>query len=438
MMNLSSLSKAKIATFIAIVTAAASTLVGFAGMQTISLFLLIGTLVALASVLYFQSRTEKEITRTKNACQALAKGDFEVCLVNITEGGDYGELQWALNEMVDYVDAFVREATAAMEYVSRNLYFRRILEDGMQGSLLNGARVINSATVSVGEKMNGFITVADDFDSSLKEVVNGINSTVSTLSETATNMGGTVEITREGADAAVAASNETSANVQSISAAAEEMSSCIAEISQQVTRTSDIAKNAVEDVEDSERTIQELSVNAEKIGEVVQLIEKIAEQTNILALNATIEAARAGDAGKGFAVVASEVKDLAGQTASATEEISGQISGIQKATQRAVQSFSTIGKTIEEINEAATAVAAAIEEQSAASREIASGAGKASDGTTYVAGNVKEISQSIGQVDEAAQKVLHVTGELSEQATQKVEALLGKMGVFIEELKKIA
>ena len=157
MMNLSSLSKAKIATFTAIVTAAASTLVGFAGMQTISLFLLIGTLVALASVLYFQSRTEKEITRTKNACQALAKGDFEVRLVNITEGGDFGEFQWALNEVVDYVDAFVREATAAMEYVSRNLYFRRILEDGMQGSLLNGARVINSATVSVGEKMNGFI-----------------------------------------------------------------------------------------------------------------------------------------------------------------------------------------------------------------------------------------------------------------------------------------
>ena len=441
MTNLSSLSKAKIAAFAAMGTAILSTLIGLAGgtaMQTISLLFLVGTLCALGATIYFQRRTEKEIKRTQDACQALAKGDFEVRLVNITEGGDFGEFQWTLNEMIDYTDAFVREATAAMEYVSRNQYFRRILEDGMQGSLLNGARIINRATESVGAKMNGFVEVANDVDSSLKDVVGGINTTVSSLSETANTMGETVEMTREGANSAVSSSDETSINVQSISAAAEEMSSCIAEISQQVTRTSDIAQGAVQEAQESGKTIEELSVSAEKIGEVIQLIEKIAEQTNLLALNATIEAARARDAGKGLAVVASEVKDLAGQTAAATDEISGQISGIQHATKRAVTSFSTIGKTIEEINEAATAVAAAIEEQNAASKEIASGAGKASEGTNYVAGNVKEISQSMGQVDEAAKQVLSVTGELSEHATQKVEVLLGKMGVFMEELKKIA
>ena len=439
-MNLSSLSKVKIAAFLAMGTAILSTLIGFLGgsaMQAISLLFLLGTLGSLTATLYFQRKLEKEIKRTKIVCKSLARGNFETRLTNIVEGGDFGEFQWALNEMTDTTDAFVREATAAMEYVSRNQYFRRILEDGMQGDLLSGARIINRATESVGAKMNGFVVIANDFDGSLKEVVKDINTTVSSLSKTANSMEETVALTREGADAAVSSSDETSVNVQAISAAAEEMSSCISEISQQVTRTSDIAQSAVQEAEESGRTVQELSQNAEKIGDVVQIIDKIAEQTNLLALNATIEAARAGDAGKGFAVVASEVKDLAGQTAAATEEISEQITGIQAATEKAIESFSGIGKTIGEINEAATAVAAAIEQQSAASQEIASGAGRAAAGTDYVAGNVKEINQGIAQVDEAAKQVLSVTGELSEHATKKVEALLGKMGVFMTELKKI-
>lgn len=433
MTSLSSLSKAKAG----IIAAMIFTVFGMTAPEYLVTFIGLAVL-SLAAALYYQYLTEKELKRTQKICQALSKGDFEARITDIKESGALGELQWALNEMIDCIDAFVREATASMEYVSRNQYFRRIFEDGMHGALLNGARIINRATNSVGEKMNGFVAVADDFDCSLKDVVGNINSTVSTLSETSRNMGDMVVITRDGANQAVNISNETSINVQSISAAAEEMSSCIAEISQQVTRTSDIARGALDQAKQSGQTIEDLSKSAEKIGEVVQLIEKIAEQTNLLALNATIEAARAGDAGKGFAVVASEVKDLAGQTAKATEEISDQILGIQSATQNAVHSFSIIGNTIQEINEAATAVSAAIEEQSAASREIASGAGRASDGTTNVAGNVKDINQSIGQVDEAAQKVLNVSGELSEHATQKVEALLEKMNIFMGELKKIA
>jgi len=440
-MNLSSLYKVRIAVFIAMALAVLSKLTGLAGgdtMQAISLVFLAGTLVALAFTIYFQRRTEKEMLRTQELCECLAKGDFEKRLVNIVERGDFGKFQWTLNEMVDYVDSYVRESTAAMECISHNQYYRRILEDGMKGDLLRGARIINVASQSVEAKMNGFVNIANDFELSLKDVVGDINNTVSSLTETADNMGAAVVMTREGATAAVESSDETSLNVQAISSAAEEMSSSVTEISQQVTRASDIAQNAVREAEESSRTIEELSVSAEKIGEVVQLIETIAGQTNLLALNATIEAARAGDAGKGFAVVASEVKDLAGQTAAATEAIIGQIGGIQNSTQRAVASVTTIGKTIEEINDAATTVASAIEEQNAASQEIASGAAKASEGTSYVAGNVKEISNSIGQVDEAAQKVSVVTKDLSGQSSQKVQSLLDKMAVFMAELKRIA
>jgi len=429
-MNLSSLSKAKYLLFVGLglaIILVASDGVGVAGLLL---------LAVLAGGVYFLINVQKEVFRMDVTCQALTRGDFEARITNVTEKGDLGDLQWALNDMTDHVDAFIREATAAMEYVSHNQYFRRILEDGMHGSLLTGARVINQATDNVEANMKGFVDVANDFDVSLKDVVGEIDSTVSMLSSVVEKMSDTVEMTREGTNSAVSASDDMSMNVHSISAAAEEMSSCVSEISQQVTRTSDIANDAVRVADESGAAFEDLTSSAEKIGEVVQLIEAIAEQTNLLALNATIEAARAGEAGKGFAVVASEVKELASQTSRATEEIGEHIGGIQDVTQKVVLSFSSIGDTVRQIQESATAVAAAVEEQDAASREIATGAEKASTGTTYVAGNIKEISQGVGQVDESAKQVVIVTGELSGQATQKVEALLTKMDAFIGELKK--
>ena len=265
-------------------------------------------------------KSEAEIERMSQVVSALAKGDFEARLTSITEKGKFGEFQWALNEMVDAVDAFIREATAAMEHVSRNQYFRRILESGMHGTLLNGARIINRATQSVEEKMNGFVNVASDLDTSLNEVVQQINSTARTLESSADTMQSSVSIKTQGADAAMRSSDTASMSVQTISAAAEEMSSCIAEITQQMSKTSSIARTAVEESAAAKETVTELSHMADKIGEMVGMIEGIAGQTNLLALNATIEAARAGEAGKGFAVVASEVKELAGQTSKATEE----------------------------------------------------------------------------------------------------------------------
>jgi methyl-accepting chemotaxis protein len=340
--------------------------------------------------------------------------------------------------MTDVMDAFVREASASMDYVSRNQYFRRILEDGLQGSLRNGAKIINRATETVKDKMGSFTAVANDFNHSLRDVVQDIGQTVGSLGETAKTMELTVGVARQGSDSVISASDETSASVQTISSAAEEMSSSIAEISEQVTRTSTIAGKAVHELQESQERISELVHTAQKIGAVVQLIDEIAGQTNLLALNATIEAARAGDAGKGFAIVASEVKDLAGQTAKATEEISAQISSIQQATQKAASSFADLSRIIDEINQAATVVAAAVEEQSAASREIASSAEKASSATIEVAGNVREIGQGIGKIDNATGDVLSVTQKLTGDTTRKVEALQHKMNVFMDELRKIA
>ena len=150
---------------------------------------------------------------------------------------------------------------------------------------------------------------------------------------------------------------------------------------------------------------------------MVQLITDIASQTNLLALNATIEAARAGDAGKGFAVVASEVKNLANETAKATEEITGQITGIQHATRDAVTAIQSIGQTIGRINEIATTIASAVEEQGAATQEIARNVQQAAAGTSEVSSNITGVTQAAGETGAAASQVLSSSGELGRQST---------------------
>jgi|MDSW01.1.fsa_nt_gb methyl-accepting chemotaxis protein len=440
MMNLSSLSIIKLALTVSILFVLSGTAISF--MHGIPVWITevvsLSALFCLAGTFFYLRKLEKEFKRTTHVCKDLAQGNFETRLTHIKEQGLVGDMMWSVNEMADHVDAFVREARAAMEYVSRNQYFRTILEDGLHGSVLTGARIMNRAMNSVEEKMNGFNQVAEDVDGSLKDVVKEIQNSVAALQDMTESMENVVNVTREGSENAIRFSDETSQNVQTISAAAEEMSSSIAEISQQMNRTSEIAKGAVTKAKESGDMIEALAEMASNIGEVISVIEDIAEQTNLLALNATIEAARAGEAGKGFAVVASEVKQLAGQTAKATEQIGTQIHSIQQATQGAVAAFSEIGNVVTEINESATIVAAAIEEQNTASREIASSAESASTGTTQVASNIHEMGRSITQVDESSKQVGAITDKLAHYSKDKVEGLLADMGKFMEELKKIA
>jgi methyl-accepting chemotaxis protein len=441
MTNLSSLSKAS---FLAVGMVCLLLLDGvteFMGgghlMSAHTVILALELLCAIVGVIVL-TRARAEVNRVTTVVRQMANGDFGTRILGIKEKGEIGELYWAVNELVDYVDAFVREATAAMYSVSQNKYFRRILRDGMQGSMLYGTDIINKATESVERKMNNFSAVAGDVDLSLSKVVEEINATVSDLERTALDMEHTVQSARQQTDIAARASGETSLSVDTISSAAEEMSASIAEISQQVTRTSTVANKAVADAEEAGQTIQELVTTAQKIGEVVSLIEDIAKQTNLLALNATIEAARAGEAGKGFAVVANEVKTLATQTAQATEEISQQIGAIQQATDRSAHSFAEIMNIINQINQYASNISAAIEEQSAASKEIASSSQRASMNTDGVAENMRDLSQGIGAVDEAARKVRDMTDHMSASTVQDVRVLLDKMGNFMAELKKIA
>jgi methyl-accepting chemotaxis protein len=280
------------------------------------------------------------------------------------------------------------------------------------------------------EKVAAMNKMADEFEASVKGIVQTVSSAATELQSTSTSMSSTAEETQKQSTAVAAASEQASTNVQTVASAAEELSSSIAEISRQVSDSARIAGQAVHDAEHTNAQVQALAEAAQKIGDVVKLINDIAGQTNLLALNATIEAARAGEAGKGFAVVASEVKSLATQTAKATEDIAAQINAIQAATGSAVQAIGGIGQTIGRINEIATTIASAVEEQGAATKEIARNVQQASAGTNEVSANIANVTQAATETGAAASQVLSSAGELAKQSenlSYQVDAFIAKI-----------
>ncbi|MCH2394068.1 methyl-accepting chemotaxis protein [Oceanibaculum sp.] len=273
--------------------------------------------------------------------------------------------------------------------------------------------------------------VADQFQATIEGVVVQVSSTSQAVRQGATEMASVSSLTRDQARQATGATQDAANNVQTVAAAAEELTVSIQEIGRQTGNARDISQEAVTAADRSSTTIQGLVSAAEEIGNVLNLIADIAAQTNLLALNATIEAARAGEMGKGFAVVASEVKNLASQTAKATDEIKSHIDGIRGAVGEAAGEMSHIREIIGSVSESATAISAAIEEQSAATQEIVRNVQQVSAGTQQISGNIGQVSEAANQAGTVSERLLGAANDLSTNS----QTLQAKVAEFLKSLR---
>ncbi|MGK0219127.1 MAG: methyl-accepting chemotaxis protein [Planctomycetota bacterium] len=238
------------------------------------------------------------------------------------------------------------------------------------------------------------------------------------LTSVSQQMSKSSETTNEQATVVATASNSVNENVQTVASGTEEMAASIKEIAKNADRAAGISSEAVQVAEDTNVTISKLGESSLEIGQVIKVITSIAQQTNLLALNATIEAARAGDAGKGFAVVANEVKELAKETASATEDISRKIEAIQGDTKESVEAIERISSIIANINDISGTIASAVEEQTATTNEMARNVTDANRGTTEIVETIKGVSSAAQETSEGASGVEDSASELSKMATE--------------------
>jgi len=260
-------------------------------------------------------------------------------------------------------------------------------------------------------ELNQFV---EAFRGKIGGIIEQVLSSSGRFEKDAQQLSGTAHSTAEMSGQSANASRQASEHVRSAATASNELSQSIVEISRRVQDSNSVAADAVKQANATNERMAELSAAGTRIGDVVKLITSIAEQTNLLALNATIEAARAGDAGRGFAVVAQEVKNLAGQTAKATDEISSHIVNMQRATGESVDAIKAIGLTIERISAITTSISSAVEQQGSATQSIAQGVQAAAGGTLDVAENIERVAHGAGETETTSGQMLRSAKALSE------------------------
>ncbi|OYX13803.1 MAG: hypothetical protein B7Z15_06060 [Rhizobiales bacterium 32-66-8] len=268
------------------------------------------------------------------------------------------------------------------------------------------------------ERRRGMLALADQFEVAVGGIIGGVSTASGALHQTAQKMTTAAQLTLSQSTAVSAAAEQASGNVVMVASSAEELGASVGEISRQVEQSAHMSTTAVAEALRTGDVIKDLSQAADRIGDFIGMISTIASQTNLLALNATIEAARAGDAGKGFAVVASEVKQLASQTAKATEEIESQISAIQATTQQAVRVIEGVCAQIQRMAEVASGISAAVEEQGVATGEIVRNVDQAAAGTRSVTAHIADVARTADETGAAAGQVLDASAALTDQAHQ--------------------
>jgi methyl-accepting chemotaxis protein len=335
-------------------------------------------------------------------------GDLTDCMAQLADGNLSAEVP--ARDRVDEVGSMAKTV--------------QVFKDG----IIEARRLEEVQRAADQEKLTRAETIErliGEFDTAVGKMLSELSDQAGRMQGASNEMSAAAEQTSQQSSVVAQAAQRAGSNVQNVAAATEELTASISEITSQTQAASDQARSAAASTSRAGEVIKSLEGDAARIGAVIQLITDIAEQTNLLALNATIEAARAGDAGKGFAVVASEVKNLASQTAKATEEIRGQVEAIQSQTQNAVNEIASVTDVVRQLEEISSGIAAAMEEQSAATHEISRNVGEAANGTDEVVSNISGVSSAAAETGREAAVVLEEAQGLSARSKDMGQSVQG-------------
>jgi len=391
----------------------------------------IGLLVAIGGAVLLWAVIARPVARVTDILERLINGDTDIAVPYLENGDEVGSIARA----VENYSTMVRERREANEQQAREREEQRQAEEQAEANRRAEQERLRlemekEKADTEAEAHQQLLALADGFEASITGIAEAVAAASGQMQGMAKEMVGSAEGSNQRATSALNASGEASDCVSTSAAAAEELSYSVQEILTQIRQAAKVADETSVQSRETNTKIEGLANAAQRIGEVIELINDIAAQTNLLALNATIEAARAGDAGKGFAVVASEVKNLANQTAKATDEIARQIQEIQDATGEAVSAIGDICTSIDSMNEISTTVASATEEQSAATAEISKSTQRAAGATQEMAQDIKVVAEAATETGASAAQVLDAAGSLSEKSTtmqQEVAKFLARV-----------
>ena len=361
--------------------------------------------VTLTLVLYraIQSDIVATSQHLIDCLQRISKGQSDIIIPHCDRPDEYG----ALANVVERI----RRASVRTKRLS-DAKTEAAIREAKQTSLLQ-----EQQETAQREREEALRQLADQLEHSVGEVVNGVASASSELQSTSTMMAATAAQASSRTNDVAVSMEEANSGATAAAAASDEFAMSIGEISRQAASSAQLARKATESASDADATIVALSDSAQQVGQVVELIQTIAQRTNLLALNASIEAARGGEAGRGFAVVASEVKELAMQTSRATEQVADQIRAMQETTGASVAALRSITSEVEQLESTAISIASAVDQQSVAGQDLAHSIDLAARGTEQVAGHIAEVRELSVSTGSAASQVLSSSTTLEEQAS---------------------